>query len=49
MRYATSLMDWTKILAQSDVPEPPGYRQTLEKIKAHPYKKPTKKKLKPKR
>ena len=49
MKYATSLMDWTRILAQSDVPEPPGYRQTLDAIEANPYKKPAKKKPKPKR
>ena len=49
MKYATSLMDWTRILAQNTVPEPPGYRQTLEAIKANPYKQPAKKKPKPKR
>lgn len=49
MKYATSLMDWTRILAQADVPEPPGYQDTVKAIEAQPYKKPAKRKPKAKR
>ena len=49
MKYATSLMDWTRILAQGTVPEPPGYQETVKAIEADPYKKPARKKPKPKR
>ena len=49
MKWATTEMDWTRILAQADVPEPPGYRETLEAIEAHPYTPPLKKKPKSKR
>ncbi len=29
-------MDWTKILKQGGVPEPPGYRETVARVKAMP-------------
>ena len=40
-------MDWTKILKQGGVPEPPGYVETVTKIKARPKRE--KKKAKPKK
>ena len=36
-------MDWTKILKAGQIEEPPGYRETVEAIKAEPYVKPKKK------
>ena len=38
-------MNWTKILERSGVPEPPGYRETFDRLKA----KPTKPRVKPSR
>ena len=29
-------MDWTKILKQGGVPEPPGYIETVAKVKSKP-------------
>ena len=46
MRYATLASDWTRILQQAEIPEPPGYRETLDAIEAEPYRKPVKKKPK---
>ena len=43
MKYATSLMDWTRILAQAEIPEPPGREQVLEDIQQKPFKPPVKK------
>ena len=40
--YAAA-MDWTKILKAGQIEEPPGYRETVEAIKAEPYVKPKKK------
>jgi hypothetical protein len=31
-------MNWTEILANAGVPEPPGYRETVDAIKADPYR-----------
>jgi len=46
-------MNWTKILERSGVPEPPGYHETIARIKAKPDKprvKPSRKtKKRPKR
>jgi len=46
-------MNWTKILERSGVPEPPGYHETIARIKAKPAKprvKPSRKsKKRPKR
>ena len=46
-------MNWTKILERSGVPEPPGYRETIDRLKAKPDKprvKPSRKnKKRPKR
>ncbi len=46
-------MNWTEILERSGVPEPPGYRETIERLKAKPDKpriKPSRKsKKRPKR
>tara|TARA_R100001230_G_C5519074_1_gene56933 strand:- start:364 stop:486 length:123 start_codon:yes stop_codon:yes gene_type:complete len=36
-------MNWTEILKAAQIKEPPGYRETLEAIKASPYVKPKKK------
>lgn len=36
-------MDWTAILKKAGIPEPPGYRETVERIRASPYVKPIKK------
>ena len=30
------LVDWTRILKQSGVPEPPGYHETVAKLSARP-------------
>ena len=40
-------MDWTKILKQGGVPQPPGYVETVARIKARPKRE--KKKAKPKK
>ena len=40
-------MDWTKILKQGGVPEPPGYQETVAKVASKPKRK--KKKAKGKR
>tara|TARA_A100001201_G_scaffold88954_1_gene77982 strand:- start:603 stop:728 length:126 start_codon:yes stop_codon:yes gene_type:complete len=40
-------MDWTKILKQGGVPEPPGYQETVTKVTSRPKRK--KKKAKGKR
>ena len=42
-------MDWTAILKQGGVPEPPGYRETLEVMEARPKALPKKKKTKGKK
>ena len=39
-------MDWTKILKQGGVPEPPGYQEAIEAVKAKPKKKKAKGKKK---
>lgn len=31
-------MDWTEILKRGGVPEPPGYQETLERLRQNPYK-----------
>ena len=31
-------MNWTKILERAGVPEPPGYRETIDRLKAKPAK-----------
>jgi len=30
-------MDWTEILKRGGVPEPPGYLETLERLRQNPY------------
>ena len=46
-------MNWTEILERGNVPEPPGYRETIERLNAKPAKprvKPSRKsKKRPKR
>ena len=46
-------MNWTEILERGNVPEPPGYRETIERLKTKPAKprvKPSRKsKKRPKR
>ena len=46
-------MNWTEILERGNVPEPPGYHETIERLKAKPDKprvKPSRKnKKRPKR
>jgi hypothetical protein len=42
-------MDWTKILKQGGVPEPPGYRETVARVKAMPKREKKKAKGKKKR
>ena len=44
MQYATTEMDWTRILQQAGVEEPPGYQETVQSIEVEPYVKPEKKK-----
>ena len=39
-------MDWTKILKQGGVPEPPGYYEAIKAVKAKPKKKKAKGKKK---
>jgi len=43
LNYATTELDWTRILKEGGVPEPPGFKETVEAIKAEPYVKPRKK------
>jgi hypothetical protein len=31
-------MNWTEILKRGGVPEPPGYQETLERLRQNPYK-----------
>ena len=40
------LINWTEILKQGQIEEPPGYKKTVEAIKADPYQKPKKKQKK---
>lgn len=40
-------MDWTKILKQGGIPEPPGYVETVAKVRARPKRE--KKKAQPKK
>jgi hypothetical protein len=40
-------MDWTKILKQGGIPEPPGYVETVAKVRSRPKRE--KKKAKPKK
>ena len=46
-------MNWTEILKRGNVPEPPGYRETIDRLKGKPAKprvKPSRKsKKRPKR
>ena len=42
-------MDWTKILKQGGVPEPPGYREQVARVKAMPKREKKKAKGKKKR
>ena len=30
-------MDWSEILKAGGVPEPPGYQETVEWLRQHPY------------
>ena len=41
-------MNWSKLLRQANIPEPPGYEQTVAKVTAMP-KRPKRKKKKGKR
>ena len=38
-------MNWSKLLKQGNIPEPPGYEQTVAKLKVKP-KRPRRKKKK---
>ena len=42
-------MDWSKILKQGGVPEPPGYVETVAKVKSKPKREKKKAKGKKKR
>jgi hypothetical protein len=42
-------MDWTKILKQGGVPEPPGYSETVARVRAMPKREKKKAKGKKKR
>ena len=42
-------MDWSKILKQGGVPEPPGYVETVAKVSARPKRVKKKAKAKKKR
>ena len=35
-------MNWTEILKRGNVPEPPGYKETVDSFKENPYVKPKK-------
>ncbi len=39
-------MDWTELLKQGQIEEPPGYKETVKVIKANPYQKLKKKQKK---
>ena len=39
-------MDWTAILKKGNIPEPPGYQETLETMEAKPKRKKSKGKKK---
>ena len=43
INWVRTKLDWTEILQNGGVEEPPGYRETVEAIKAEPYVKPSKK------
>ena len=43
------LVDWTRILKQGGVPEPPGYHETVAKVSARPKRVKKKGKTKGKR
>jgi len=43
MDYATTDLDWTRILKEGGIEEPIGYQETVEAIKAQPYVRPKKK------
>jgi len=45
-------MNWTEILKRGNVPEPPGYHETIARLQSKPDKprvKPSQRKKKPKR
>ena len=42
-------MDWSKILKRGGVPEPPGYLQTVAKVRGRPKREKKKTKSKKKR
>ena len=42
-------MNWSKLLKQANIPEPPGYEQTVAKVLAMPKRPKGKKKKKGKR
>ena len=42
-------MDWSKILKRGGVPEPPGYLETVEKVRSRPKREKKKTKSKKKR
>ena len=42
-------MNWTQLLSQANVPEPPGYAETVAKIQARPKQPELKKKGKRKK
>ena len=46
MKYATTEMDWTRILQQAGIENPPGYEETVQSIKEKPFVKPVKKQKK---
>ena len=37
-------LDWTQILKDADIPEPPGRPEVIRDIEQRPYKKPVRKK-----
>jgi len=39
-------MNWAELLKKGQIEEPPGYRETVEAIKADPYPKPKRKQKK---
>ena len=41
-------MNWTELLRMANIPEPPGYRQTVERVTAKPKPPKGKKKAKSK-
>lgn len=36
-------MNWTQLLADAGIPEPPGYQETVQALKERPYVKPDRK------